>query len=129
MGWSIGFDSNWNRDIGYAVPCTCDHPDCKEKIDRGLAYVCGGEPYGGDEGCGLYFCFAHLFLCVEGKEIQVCERCAENQKSFEAKPDVPEWLRHKLHDQSWAMWREENPAEVEQIRALLGGKQPREVPA
>lgn len=23
MGWSIGFDSNWNRDVGYGVPATC----------------------------------------------------------------------------------------------------------
>ena len=26
MGWSIGFDSKWNRDIGYGVPATCDYP-------------------------------------------------------------------------------------------------------
>lgn len=55
MGWSIGFDSNWGQDIGYGVPSTCDHPDCDAEINRGLSYVCGGEPYGGDEGCGLYF--------------------------------------------------------------------------
>lgn len=42
MGWSIGFDSNWNRDIGYGVPAFCDHPGCTAEIDRGLAYVCGG---------------------------------------------------------------------------------------
>ena len=50
MGWSIGYDSNWDRDIGYGVPAYCDHPDCNEEIDRGLSYVCGGEPYGGDRG-------------------------------------------------------------------------------
>jgi hypothetical protein len=55
MGWSIGYDSKWQRDIGYGVPGVCDDPACAEKIDRGLSYVCGGEPYGGDEGCGLYF--------------------------------------------------------------------------
>src|SRR4051812_7048849 len=26
MGWSIGYDSNWQRDIGYGVPAFCDHP-------------------------------------------------------------------------------------------------------
>jgi len=52
MGWSIGFDSRWNRDIGYGVPAYCDHPKCNEEIDRGLAYVCCGEqPYGGEHGC------------------------------------------------------------------------------
>jgi len=50
MGWSIGFDSSWNRDIGYGVPAYCDHPKCSKKIDRGLSYVCGGEPYGGGGG-------------------------------------------------------------------------------
>jgi hypothetical protein len=55
MSWALGFDGNWNRDIGYGVPSYCDHPKCSAKIDRGLAYVCcGQEPYGGD-GCGLYF--------------------------------------------------------------------------
>ncbi|HEV7521417.1 MAG TPA: hypothetical protein VGP89_09990, partial [Candidatus Angelobacter sp.] len=60
MGWSLGFDSNWQRDIGYGVPAYCDHPKCNKKIDRGLSYVCGGEPYGGELGCGLYFCSEHL---------------------------------------------------------------------
>jgi hypothetical protein len=56
MSWAVGFDSNWKRDIGYGVPATCDRPGCGTGIDRGLAYVCGGQPYGGEEGCGLYFC-------------------------------------------------------------------------
>ena len=56
MSWSIGFDSNWNRDIGYGVPAYCDNPKCNKEIDRGLSYVCGGEAFGGEKGCGLYFC-------------------------------------------------------------------------
>lgn len=60
MGWSIGYDSKWKRDIGYGVPASCDYPGCDAEIDRGLSYVCGGEPYGGEVGCGLYFCAAHL---------------------------------------------------------------------
>ena len=44
MGWSIGFDRRWNRDIGYGVPATCDQPGCGADIDRGLAFVCGGDP-------------------------------------------------------------------------------------
>lgn len=55
MGWSIGYDNNWKRDIGYGVPATCDHPDCNEEIDRGLAYVCGNEPRGGEDGGNNYW--------------------------------------------------------------------------
>lgn len=114
MGWSIGYDANWGRDIGYGVPATCDHPDCNEKIDRGLAHVCGGEPYGGDEGCGLYFCGVHLG-CVG----QLCQRCTDGRKPFLAKPDHPEWIDWKLTDESWAEWRAENPAEVIEMTARL----------
>lgn len=31
MSWVIGFDSNWNRDIGYGVLAFCDHPGCKKR--------------------------------------------------------------------------------------------------
>jgi hypothetical protein len=48
MGWSIGYDSKWKRDIGYGVPAPCDLPGCDKEIDRGLAFVCGTEPYGGE---------------------------------------------------------------------------------
>ena len=30
MGWSIGYDTNWKRDIGYGVPAKCDHPRCDD---------------------------------------------------------------------------------------------------
>jgi len=109
MGWSIGFDSNWNRDIGYGVPATCDYPRCGEAIDRGLGYVCGGEPYGGEHGCGLYFCGEHLLL---GGPRQQCERCAEGRSPFDATPDTREWIEWKLTDESWATWRDENPEMV-----------------
>lgn len=32
MGWSIGWDSTWQRDIGYGVPALCDHPNCSAVI-------------------------------------------------------------------------------------------------
>ena len=60
MSWALGYDSQWMRDIGYGLPAYCDHPGCMAEIDRGLAYVCGSEPYGGEHGCGLYFCDKHL---------------------------------------------------------------------
>ena len=121
MSWAVGYDRNWKRDIGYGVPAKCDHPDCNADINRGLAYVCGGEPYGGEHGCGLYFCADHMTFP------QVCERCAERHEHpdadepelFDAKPDVPEWINWKLTDDSWGPWRDENPEEVEKMRARV----------
>jgi hypothetical protein len=120
MGWSVGFDTTWNRDIGYGVPAICDKPGCGKAIDRGLAYVCGGEPYGGEHGCGLYFCEEHRPGVIEyGKRwAAVCERCEAGEQPFTPTPDTAEWLEWKLTDESWAQWRSENPAKVEHIRAL-----------
>ena len=104
MSWAIGYDDRWQRDIGYGVPSICDHPDCNEEIDRGLGYVCcGQEPYGGEKGCGLYFCAKHSTYargCMG-----ICERCAKRRKPFVPKPDTYEWVHHKHTDSSWATWR------------------------
>lgn len=101
MSWSIGYDMKWNRDIGYGVPSACDHPECSKEIDRGLAYVCGGEPYGGNDGCGLYFCGDHLSGLP-----QLCKRCKNGDGPFAAKPDLQQRVDHKMTDPSWAAWRE-----------------------
>lgn len=124
MGWSIGYDTNWKRDIGYGVPAICDHPGCGEEIDRGLGYVCGGEPYGGEHGCGLFFCGKHQFMAGRRESDrrvhyhQFCERCAKRSKKgpFTPTPDTLEWIRHKLKHESWAKWREENAEEVKALR-------------
>ena len=116
MSWAVGFDSTWNRDIGYGVPATCDFPGCGESIDRGLAYVCGGEPYGGEHGCGLFFCGEHLLI---GSRDQQCERCENGQPPFEPTPDVRKWVEWKLADESWATWRAENPETVTAMQASL----------
>lgn len=102
MGWEIGYDLTWQRDIGYGVPALCDHPGCTKKINRGLSHVCGKHPYGGDRGCGLYFCEAHL----SGTDC-LCLRCRTGDTSFAPKPDVQEWLDHKATHESWAEWRKE----------------------
>lgn len=129
MGWSVGFDTNWQRDIGYGVPSRCDHPGCGEEIHRGLAYVCGGEAYGGGHGCGLFFCDRHLaYLSIEGVEgasPQLCTRCIdrltdESVKPYTPSPDLPEWLEWKLTDASWATWREKHPDEVAKIAQVCG---------
>ena len=122
MGWSCGFDSNWNRDIGYGVPATCDYPGCGEAIDRGLAYVCGSEPYGGERGCGLYFCDEHMVIVFDvqlDEATQQCERCEEGKPPFDATPDTREWIEWKLTDESWAPWRVENPEKVAGMQAAV----------
>ena len=119
MGWSIGYDTNWGRGIGYSVPAICDHPKCNKKIDRGLAYVCGGGAYGGDKGCGLYFCSKHLYFGRSEDAPQLCKRCMQYKKPYTPKPDTREWIEWKLNDKSWEEWRKENPKEVKQMRVLI----------
>jgi hypothetical protein len=101
MGWAVSFDDHWNRDIGYGVPSLCDYPDCDADINRGLSYVCGNEPFGGEAGCGLFFCVRH----GSGGFEQLCERCAAGSDPFEPRPDTPDWIAHKLTHESWAAWR------------------------
>lgn len=109
MGWSLGWDNRWKRDIGYGVPAWCDHPKCNAEIDRGLGYVCcDSQVGGGDRGCGLFFCGKHTDY--RGR----CPRCRNYQRPYKiTKPEHPRWLRWKLTDGSWAEWRSEHPQEVE----------------
>lgn len=107
MSWSVGWDPHWKRDIGYGVPAVCDHPECDKEIDRGLGYVCGEQPYGGEVGCGLYFCDDHLYFSTVDDVPALCARCSEGQPPFDAKLDVGEWVAHKMSDPSWAAWRAE----------------------
>lgn len=114
MGWAVGYDSNWKRDIGYGVPAYCDVPDCRKEIDRGLAHVCGGEPYGEPDGCGLFFCEKHLFYTA--RKPQRCNRCCSHKAPYKRiSAEHHEWLVHKLTDESWQRWRDENPDETSAI--------------
>jgi hypothetical protein len=117
MGWAVCYDHDRKRDVGYGIPCRCEHPECNRRIDRGLAHACGGEHGGGERGCGLYFCGHHLM--ADG---HVCERCAKRRKPFAEKPDMKTWMQHKLRDPSWQQWRDENPAEVATIKKQLAEK-------
>lgn len=112
MSWQVGYDDRWKRDIGYGVPAYCDFPGCMEEIDRGLGYVCGGAPYGGEDGCGLFFCSSHLVGSL-------CERCDYGEDPFEPTPDRPVWIKHKLTDPSWEPWRDANPEAVQLLTNSL----------
>jgi hypothetical protein len=121
MSWAVGFDSQWDRDIGYGVPAYCDHPGCGKEIDRGLGYVCGGEPYGGEKGCGLFFCEEHLYYHTfrDGELKQVCHRCHKYKPPYKPTPDHSDWINHKLTHPGWEQWRQENP----EFEKLQGGTQ------
>lgn len=128
MSWSYGYDEKWKRDIGYGVPATCDHVSCGRHIDRGLGHVCGSDPYGGDYGCGLYFCEEHLYLDTSGRtgpfgdrSIFLCSRCRVKDVPHEPTPDTREWMEHKMTDVSWADWRKEKPEEVHELQKVLYG--------
>lgn len=97
MGYSIGFDANTQRDVGYGVPAICDHPDCNAEIDRGMGYACGGGLPG--DACGRYFCTEH----GGGSD------CPHTDDAPPLKPEHPEWIAHKLTCPSWRAWREEHP--------------------
>lgn len=86
MAWGRHIDGR-GREIGYEIEATCDQDRCEARIDRGLAYVCGGDHGGAEHGCGGYFCAEHLYM-VAGREQrhgvewpyvvapQLCDPCA-----------------------------------------------------
>ncbi|WNN95030.1 hypothetical protein SEA_MAGRITTE_53 [Microbacterium phage Magritte] len=127
MGYGVGFrEGRW---IGYMVPAECDMPDCHEKIDHGMAYLCeehvewlykrdgeyvestedwDEEIEDENEGCGLYFCSEHRYKTAEHEKPEV-----------QAKPDAPEWLWWILNEDSWEKYREENPEEIARYREQI----------
>lgn len=120
MGWSISYDSDWERDIGYGVPAICDYPGCNQAIARGLSAVCGSDAYGGEFGCGLYFCYKHLMIAGDKRDnVSLCKRCYHGKKPYTPKPDTVEWIRHKLTDDSWVKWRSTNTDLVLTMQALI----------
>lgn len=115
MGWAVKYDDELDRDIGYGVPASCDHPGCGEEIDRGISYRCGGYNPNTDEcGCGLFFCAEH-----QSGGDQLCERCENSLPKFEPTPDLPIWVEHKLTHASWQTWRDQNVEEVDRLTRQL----------
>lgn len=78
MGWAdCGTDSE-GRPIGYGFPAICDHPGCETKIDRGLAYACGGTHGADGYSCEKYFCPEHLRCWAPISNLTmrlVCDEC------------------------------------------------------
>ena len=69
MGYAYCGTDSEGREIGYAIQATCDHPGCTTKIDRGMAYACGGDHLGGTFFCEKYFCQEHMiFWEIEGED-------------------------------------------------------------
>lgn len=75
------------RPCGYGVKAICDFPGCTTKIDRGLAFVCGGMHDGGEHGCGGYFCEEHRSFAIPAEDEngeRVGELCPDCLKEWEA---------------------------------------------
>lgn len=64
-------------EAGYDVETVCEENGCKEKIDRGLAHLCGETPGGDEHGCGGYYCGQHLFMTVDPNVSDLCTRCLD----------------------------------------------------
>jgi hypothetical protein len=127
MGWSVGWSSKQQRFIGYGVPCICEHPDCNEVIDRGLAHCCGDMHDEEEHGCGRYLCSKHLGMTLHTDDHvnRCCTACQEGREPYAMKGEHPEWLLWVLTDESWQKWREENPGLVSSYNRELaqGGVQ------
>lgn len=82
MGWADCGKDRRGRNMGYAFAAKCDKRGCKARIDRGLAYCCGGMHEGEEielpngetfKSCGGYFCEKHLMIGAPKR--QLCEKC------------------------------------------------------
>lgn len=87
------------REAGYGVSSTCEAGECEEKIDRGLAYLCGQMPGGDEHGCGGYFCYEHLLEGYVADEqprrfvaapCSLCPTCYARWEAAEGVPDTKE---------------------------------------
>lgn len=86
MGWGDCGNDSQGRPIAYANQATCDHPGCEEKIDRGLAFACGGMHGENDGDCEGYFCDKHLFSVEDPDErlhsARLCETCKNHWNEY-----------------------------------------------
>lgn len=91
MGYGVYYrDGRW---AGYQVLAVCDLPGCDVLIDRGLGYRC--------EDCELFFCSDHLAGPSSSRFTHA---------DASPKPDSLGWLTWITRHESWAQWRETEPA-------------------
>lgn len=90
MGWASCGEDGQGRPIGYAHVAVCDEPGCDTRIDRGLAYACGGMHGDDVYHCEKYFCAEHLVVCPKAGEF-VCQSCeASNSAEDDDDEDLEE---------------------------------------
>ncbi|MFH7764588.1 hypothetical protein [Acinetobacter sp. BSP-28] len=122
----------------------CDHPGCKNEIDRGIGYVCCGDQ---DHmcSCGGFYCAEHESLCtiitedefedLDQDDIQellnhydLTEMPVFDEDGYfyhcshepiEKDKEHPEWLKHVLTDETWQEWREKEPEMAKHYQELL----------
>jgi len=102
----MGYQIYWanGRWQGYGVPAYCDYENCKEEIDRGLAYRHENE--NDDETPRIFVCNKHKLASL-------------NKIKIDFEKEHPEWLSHILTHGSWKQWRSENPEIVKKYKLLL----------
>lgn len=145
MGYSVYYSDKNTRFQGYAMHAYCDHPGCKNEIDRGMGYVCCGNQ-DHPNSCGGFYCAEHADLCTlisedEFEEALDDEEVQEQLESYgltempvfdedgyfyhcqhepiEKDKEHPQWLNHVLTDESWEEWRNANPEMRQKYQDLL----------
>ena len=101
MGWGNCGTDSMGRRIGYLHRGKCDQPGCKTRIERSLAYTCGGMHGTSDGGCEGYFCEKHLHM-VEDPNAELfqdilCEVC-KNEHNARLVEDLMDELK-ELHEE------------------------------
>jgi hypothetical protein len=102
MGYSVYWaNGRWQ---GYGIPAYCDYPGCSEEIDRGMRFQHEEDLENGTPS--VFVCNKHQETLIEEIEVDYDR-------------EHPEWLKHILTDESWELWREENPEIVSKYKKLL----------
>ncbi|MFC7344596.1 hypothetical protein [Saccharopolyspora griseoalba] len=105
MGWAVGWEPEHRRFRGYGVPAYCDAVGCGAEITRGMGDVCECSTHEDDDPIDQV-----LFVCG----VHTCADVDETRLPREH----THWVRHLLTDASWSEWRDDNPHEVAELRAL-----------